>query len=161
MQRSAKPDRHGPVAGLRRPHPAPNRALRPVVQLERTGCGIASVAVIAGVGYREVQRTAGALGITAEDPRLWSETGYVRRLLRRYGIRAGDREVPFSSWAELPLVALLAINWRRVRHRAFWHWVVYWRSPGGPIVLDSKRTLRSHVRRDFGRMKPKWFIPVR
>ena len=27
-------------------------------------------------------------------------------------------------------------------------------------VLDSKKTLRKNRRTDFGRMKPKWFIPV-
>jgi hypothetical protein len=29
-----------------------------------------------------------------------------------------------------------------------------------PVVLDSKRTLRRHIRTDFGRMKPKWWIKI-
>ncbi len=136
------------------------RTIRPVLQLERTGCGIASVAVLAGVGYREAQRTARKMGIRAEDSRLWSETAYMRRLLREYGIRTAKVEMPFSSWTQLPPVALLAIKWYRARGRAFWHWVVYWHGSNGPVVFDSKRTLRSHVRTDFGRMKPKWFIQV-
>ena len=63
--------------------------MKPVVQLERTGCGIASVAALAGVSYWETQRVANRLGIVADDPRLWSETGYVRRLLKEFGIQAG------------------------------------------------------------------------
>jgi hypothetical protein len=47
--------------------------MKPVVQLERTGCGIAAVAVIAGVSYRQAQRTANRLGIFATDRRLWSD----------------------------------------------------------------------------------------
>ena len=134
--------------------------MKPVVQLERTGCGIASVAALAGVSYRETQRVANRLGIFADDPKLWSETGYVRRLLKEYGVRSARTEVPFTSWEALPNLALLAIKWHREGGRAFWHWVVFWRGPYGPIVLDSKRRLRRHLRTDFGRMKPKWCIPV-
>lgn len=134
--------------------------MKPVVQLERTGCGIASVAALAGVSYREMQRLANRLGIFADDPRLWSETDYVRRLLNEFGIKQARTEVPFTSWETLPDLALLAVKWHRERGRPFWHWAVFWRGPYGPVVLDSKRELRNHVRTDFGRMKPKWFIPV-
>src|SRR5580765_818061 len=146
---------------LRRTEGETRVVMKPVVQLERTGCGIASVAALAGVRYREMQRVANRLGIVADDPRLWSETGYVRRLLKEFGIRPASTEVPFTSWEALPDLALLAIKWHRERSSSFWHWVVFWRGPYGPVVLDSKRELRNHVRTDFGRMKPKWFIPVR
>ena len=107
-----------------------------------------------------MQRVANRLGIFADDPRLWSETGYVRRLLKEFGILVVRTEVPFTSWEALPDLALLAIKWHRERGCPFWHWVVFWRGPYGPVVLDSKRALRRHMRTDFGRMKPKWFIPV-
>ena len=134
--------------------------MKPVVQLERTGCGIASVAVLAGASYRQAQRVANRLGIFADDPRLWSETHYVHRLLKQYGIRPARVEKPFTSWEALPDCALLAVKWHKEKDRAFWHWVVFWRGPRGPVVFDSKRTLRRHVRTDFGRIKPKWFIPI-
>lgn len=134
--------------------------MKPVAQLERTGCGIAAVATLAGVNYRQAQRVANRLGIFAGDPTLWSETSYVRRLLTEYGIRSARTEVPFTSWKALPDCALLAVKWHRERGRPFWHWVVFWRGSRGPVVFDSKRALRRHVRTDFGRMKPKWFISV-
>ena len=134
--------------------------MKPVIQLERTGCGIASVATIAGVTYRQAQRAAHRLGIAADDRRLWSETAHVRRLLRHYGVRAARTETPFLSWQTLPAVALLAIKWHRERGCACWHWVVFRRGPAGPVVLDPKRALRANIRRDFGRMKPKWFMTV-
>ena len=134
--------------------------MKPVVQLERTGCGIASMAVLAGVTYAQATRVANRLGIFADDPKLWSETNHVRRLLKEHGFRSTRTEVPFTSWEALPDLALLAIKWHEEGDRAFWHWVVFWRGPRGPVVLDSKRTLRRHVRTDFGRMRPKWCIPV-
>jgi len=134
--------------------------MKPVVQLERTGCGIAAVAALAGVSYRQAQRAANRLGISADDPKLWSETHHFRRLLKEYGIRSAKSEVQFDSWEALPDLALLAIKWHKDRDRAFWHWVVFSRGTDRLVVLDSKRDLRNHVRTDFGRMKPAWYLPV-
>jgi hypothetical protein len=134
--------------------------MKPVVQLDRTGCGIASVAALAGVSYRQARLVANRLGISAGDSRLWSETHHVRRLLKEYGVRSASTQLLFTSWEALPDLAMLAVKWHRERDRSFWHWVVFWRGPYGPVVLDSKRALRPHVRTDFGRMKVKWFIPV-
>ena len=133
--------------------------MKPVIQLERTGCGIASVAALAGVSYRAAREAAGRLGIRAEDHRLWSETTPVRRLLKRYRLRGSFKEQSFRSWAALPKRSLLAINWRRIRGRACWHWVVCVKD-GSTYVLDSSPLLKRHVRTDFRRMKPKWFIAV-
>lgn len=134
--------------------------MKPVVQLERTGCGIASVAALAGVSYTAAKRVANRMGISAADSRLWSETSYVHRLLEQYRLRASSRPTPFVSWDALPNQALLAIKWHRVKGQAFWHWVVFARDSSGTYVLDSKTSLKRHVRKDFWRMKPKWFIEV-
>ena len=135
--------------------------MKPVVQLERTGCGIASVAALAGVPYRQAQRTANRLGIFADDSRLWSQTQPVRRLLKEYRFQTSRKEIPFVSWSALPDLALLAIKWHREGGRAFWHWVVFVREQDGIYVLDSKRALKAHVRTDFGRMRPKLSIRVK
>jgi ABC-type bacteriocin/lantibiotic exporter with double-glycine peptidase domain len=134
--------------------------MQPVVQEEVTGCGIASVAMLAGVTYEEAQRVANRLGICAADKRLWSETAYVRTLLQHYGMLAAAHETPFVTWEALPDTALLAIKWHLERGRPYWHWVVFWRRPQGAVVLDPKRALRSNVRTDFGRMHPRWYIAI-
>jgi hypothetical protein len=135
-------------------------SMGPVLQGEVTGCGIASVAAVAGVTYAGAKRVANNLGIRATDEKLWSETAHVRKLLSHLGYRAGDAEIPFRSWEALPNLALLAIKWHVEKKRPFWHWVVFAREPGGAYVLDSKQSLRHHRRTDFGRMKPKWSIEV-
>lgn len=135
--------------------------MKPVVQLERTGCGIASVAALAGVRYEAAQRSARRLGIVATDERLWSETGHVRRLLAHYGLSAHGAETAFVSWSALPAKSLLVIKWHRNGGRPYWHWVVFVRTHERAYVLDSAAALKRHVRTDFGRMKPKWFLTVR
>jgi hypothetical protein len=131
-----------------------------VVQLEKTGCGIASVAALAGVSYRKAQRSARRLGIFAADHRLWSDTTYVRRLLEAYGLESQAPQTPFSSWSALPSRALLAVKWHSQRGRPFWHWAVFVRQGADACVLDSASTLKRHVRTDFARMKPQWYIAV-
>ncbi|MFT5726565.1 MAG: hypothetical protein ACI8PB_000686 [Desulforhopalus sp.] len=134
--------------------------MEPVIQEETTGCGIAASAVLAGVSYAEAKRTANPLGIYAADTALWSETEHVRKLLREFGISVSLTETPFESWEHLPDKALLAIKWRTKQGRPFWHWVVFVRECGEAKVLDSKKALKSNTRRDFGRIKPKWYIEV-
>ncbi|HTT08241.1 MAG TPA: hypothetical protein VMH34_05565 [Gammaproteobacteria bacterium] len=134
--------------------------MKPVVQLEPTGCGIASVAAIAGLSYAQAKAVAGSLGISARDDELWSKTTHVRKLLEHLGVKTSRSEHPFRSWEPLPDLALLAIKWRLEKGRPFWHWVVFVREGGRACVLDSKKGLRKNHRTDFGRMKPKWFIRI-
>jgi hypothetical protein len=133
---------------------------KPVIQLEGTGCGIASVAAAAGLSYAKTRSIAASLGIFADDESLWSDTSHVRTLLAHCGLEAGPGEKPFRSWEALPDLALLAIKWHIEKGKPHWHWVVFVREEGRAFVLDSNRHLRRNVRTDFRRMKPKWFIPV-
>lgn len=134
--------------------------MKPVVQADRTGCGIAAVAAIAGVSYARAKAVAASSGIFVHDRVLWSETGPVQRLLSRFGLRAARTTTLFRSWADLPDCALLAIKWHLEAHRPCWHWVVFVRDRGRGCVLDSKASLSTHARVDFWRMHPKWFLPV-
>ncbi|MBI5038460.1 MAG: hypothetical protein HZC13_01630 [Nitrospirae bacterium] len=134
--------------------------MKPVVQNERTGCGIASVAALTGVSYVHAKVQAGRLGISAEDPKLWSDTKYVRALLSRFGMSASGKEQKFNSWEKLPDLALLAIKWHLEKGKPCWHWVVFVREAESSYVLDPKKTLKKNKRTDFGRMRPKWFIEI-
>ncbi|ANJ68480.1 hypothetical protein A9404_12280 [Halothiobacillus diazotrophicus] len=134
---------------------------QPVIQEEVTGCGIAAVAVIAGTTYAEARLVAHGLGIHADDSTLWSSTASVRRLLAAFGYVADDEPTPFAGWAQLPDLALLSLKWHLEKGKPYWHWVVFIRSGVAAYVLDSKKALKTHVRTDFGRMRPKWSLGVR
>lgn len=134
--------------------------MKPVVQQEKTGCAIASSAAIADISYSKAKKLANSLGITAEDSTLWSSAKPVRAILKKLCITISASETPFSNWESLPDYALLAIKWHKENGIAYWHWVVFVRENEKAYVLDSKKALKSNIRTDFGRMKPKWFIAV-
>jgi hypothetical protein len=86
------------------------KRMNPVIQEDVTGCGIACVAALAGTTYLHGKKVAARLGIHIADSRLFSDTAFVRTLLKQYGIEATPQEQPFCSWKTLPPLALLAIN---------------------------------------------------
>jgi len=131
-----------------------------IIQQEQTGCGIASVANILGLPYAEVKARANAMGIFASDETLYSDTGYVRRLLQDYGVQSSGSEISFVSWQALPDTALLSIKHHYEYDQPFWHWAVFKRIQGVAVVLDSAAYLDSNERTDFQTMQPKWFIEI-
>lgn len=71
--------------------------MKAVIQEEISGCGIAAVAALAGVSYGQAKRRANSLGIYAQDSSLWSDTDYVRRLLKTYGLHASSGKPHFAT----------------------------------------------------------------
>lgn len=134
--------------------------LKPVIQEETTGCGIASVANVLGKTYSEMKAVANAMGIYAEDKSLWSDTQYVREMLSSAGVETSSSEILFESWEGLPNLALLSIKFHQENGKNFWHWVVFKRLDGQEFVLDSAGYLPSNIRTDFDKMQPKWYIEI-
>lgn len=132
----------------------------PIIQEDITGCGIASVANIIGLPYATVKAKASSIGISVDDDTLFSDTEYVRNLLKEYNFQTTSGETPFESWKSLPDIALLSIKHYTENNRHYWHWVVFKREQGSPVVLDSAAYLDENERTDFHAMKPEWFIEV-
>jgi hypothetical protein len=105
-----------------------------VIQEEEAGCGIASVANIVGQSYNDVKVRANSLGIYAQDDSLYSYTSYVRKLLSEYGVTVSAEETPFKSWIQVPDFALLSTKYHEENGSPFWHWVVFKRINGSPMV---------------------------
>lgn len=134
--------------------------MKTIIQQEISGCGFACIAMLADTSYEEVKKKANSLGIFSEDENLWSETGYVRRLLKEYQIEASSTEVPFSTWDALPNLALLAIKFHLEKGRPFWHWTVFIRSGAKEIIHDPAAYLSVNQRTDFENIAPKWSIEI-
>jgi ABC-type bacteriocin/lantibiotic exporter with double-glycine peptidase domain len=142
-------------------HSPPALILKIVIQEDPTGCGIACAAMLAGLTYREMKKAAAAIGVTPEHPALWETTRPMIALLEQFGMRPAKQEIEFSTWNELPRLALLAIKWHLApTGTPAWHWVVFRRDPPEAIVLDPASSLAKNIRTDFGRMNPKWFIKI-
>jgi len=134
--------------------------MKSIIQEEPTGCAIASTALLAGVSYKKAKEVANNLGIYADDTALWSETGYIRKLLLQFKIGTDKKETAFTDWDSLPDCALLSIKWHLEKDKPYWHWVVFVREKNEQFVYDSSTRLKTNIRKDFGRIKPKWFIGV-
>ena len=134
--------------------------MKPVLQEQTTGCGIACAAALAHRSYAETKTIANALGIFAEDPKLGSTTDPMRKLLAHLHIKIAKAEKPFYNWKGLPNCALLAIKWRMENGTPSWHWTIFVRDGTNSYVIDPKKSLQKNLRTDFRRMKPKWFIKV-
>ncbi|RKZ86420.1 MAG: hypothetical protein DRQ39_05725 [Gammaproteobacteria bacterium] len=134
--------------------------MKAVVQEEVTGCGIAACAAIADISYVKAKNIANNLGIYTDDPSLWSNSTSILKLLTQLGSQVGKHEIQFSDWGSLPDCALLAIKWHLKDGKPFWHWVVFVRDGTKSYILDSNKSLKTNVRTDFGRIKPKWYIEV-
>ena len=134
--------------------------LKPVIQEDITGCAIATAATLARISYEEAKKSADSLNINIHNPTLWSSTQNMRRLLAELDINVNDKEHPFTTWDALPNRAILAIKWHLEKGIPHWHWVTFVREGENMIVLDPKKALKTNLRTDFGRIKPKWFIEV-
>jgi len=134
--------------------------MKPVIQEELTGCAIASAAAIAGISYKKAKQVANGIGIFAQDASLWSDSKPIRDLLAALGIKTDAKEKPFKSWSALPNCALLSSKWHLEAGKPYWHWAVFVREDNVAYVLDSKKSLKSNPRKDFGKIKPKWYIEV-
>jgi ABC-type bacteriocin/lantibiotic exporter with double-glycine peptidase domain len=99
--------------------------MKPVIQEEDTGCGIASIANILGKSYKEISKVASEIGTYAADKSLRSNTNYARRLLTHCGVATSEMEKFFISWENLPDLALLPIKHHRIDGINYWHWVVF------------------------------------
>ena len=113
--------------------------MKPVVQEEITGCGIASSAAIAGITYKEAKAIANSIGIYAEDQSLWSDTQHIRKLLAKLGIKVNKEEKSFKGWASLPDCALISLKWHLENGKPYWHWSVFIREGGSEYYLIQKR----------------------
>ncbi|SNB45245.1 cysteine peptidase family C39 domain-containing protein [Geobacter sp. DSM 9736] len=136
-----------------------NEEPRVVVQEDATGCGIACAAMLAGKTYHAAKRRAKELSLFSDDRNLSSDISDLRPLLESYNIRIG-RKTSFRNWNEVPSPSILAVKHKAGAESECWHWTVFHRRENGPVILDPDRNLKSNVRRDLARLKPKWYIPV-
>lgn len=155
------------VLGSARSFPRPRPMLQRRLQHDRTGCGLACVAMLAGIGYAQARTLARALAIgprarpAGAGPRSagegWrTDARQLRRMLAVLRIGSGaERRV--GAWRECDGDGLVAIN---ARADGTWHWVVYLHDAHAPCVLDPNPRVRRDRRRDFGRMRPSRYVPV-
>ena len=131
--------------------------MRIVKQDDPTGCGIACIAMLAGTDYSSVKELAVKQIEFDNSVTFYTDTNDLKKLGKNFNIELGEQR-DFKSFQELPEIAILAINYNKNSER--WHWVVYRRNSNDEFVCDPRKTIKTDKRRDFGRIKAKWFVPV-
>lgn len=101
------------------------KKIRRIRQRNKSDCGIACVAMMAGVRYREAFR---AFDFAEDEVKLYTTHGRLISALEKLGCKVKKRK--FSSWGGITNCAIIPVNHRCNRKK--FHWVVY----DGKSVLD-------------------------
>lgn len=132
--------------------------MRRVKQGDPTGCGLACIAMLAGTDYSSVRELAvKQLGFD-DSGTFYTGTKHLKDLGKSFDIELGNKRRQFNGFQNLPEMAILAINYKE--DLGTWHWVVYRRTSSDEFVYDPKKNIKTNKRRDFCRIKARWFLPV-
>lgn len=136
------------------------RPLRRIVQKTGTACGLACVAMLARLSFREVAwltREKLPKIFASKHQRTYAKD--LRVLLKALGWRLG-RQVKCRTWTRIPANALVAVQWKRKQDR--WHWVVSSADAQGSCFLDPRKQVKTARRRgrDLQKVRPSWYHRV-
>lgn len=140
-----------------------DRPISRVIQPNGTSCGLACVAMLTRLPFRDVLRCAKELW----EPGVWNGPHYtdaadLRYILKALGWRMG-REVPETDFSKVPHASIGAVHKRvRPNGKTYWHWVVVVHGRGGlPEVLDPRPTVKAARRTDLSRIRLHSYHQVR
>ena len=125
--------------------------IRTIVQADRYGCGVACLAMVAGITYEEARQRFNSLGLGVRrgcKPAYSTSSGEMRMAISSSGLITDSRR--WRGWAELQGLAVIKVrdDWRGAKGR--WHWAVAFRHPEFDIaVFDPHQTEPSFSRMPF------------
>lgn len=131
--------------------------VRRIIQEDVTGCGIACAAMLAGISYSRAKTIALRLGIVGQKPSYYTNASDISKLLRELGL-APSKGRKLSKWSSLRILSVVGVNFSETTGN--WHWVVYVPSTAGGHVLDPRATVKTRLRTDWARLRPRSYIPV-
>lgn len=140
--------------------------IRKIVQTDTYGCGVACLAMVAGISYEAARERFHELGLGVRrgcKPAYSTSSGEMRMAISTSGLISRR----WRGWAELQGLAVIKVrdDWRGAKGR--WHWAVAFRHPEFDIaVFDPHQSAPSFSRMptdvecfDFCIYEPKgeWF----
>ncbi|HAV2807924.1 cysteine peptidase family C39 domain-containing protein [Acinetobacter baumannii] len=131
--------------------------IKRIIQEDSTGCGIACVAMVAGLTYNEAKQIALDNQILKSKKNFYTRSNDVANFLNFLGIKSqNSRKV--CHWESIKTLSIVAINYREATDN--WHWVVYIPNENKGFVLDPNKKIKNEIRVDFSRMKLRSYIPI-
>jgi hypothetical protein len=113
--------------------------MKRITQFDDDGCGVACVAMIAGVSYRRALRA-----MYGDKPLIKTVTGDLRRGLHALGIECGTRLVRSTTPRHYRNLREDAVLKTRTRSDGDWHWIVW--DAKRKLVIDPERKENRYVR---------------
>lgn len=133
------------------------RNIRRITQKTGTSCGVACVAMLSRISYRDAFRVGVAcFGKAAWDESHRTDASDLRVMLAALGWRLG-REVKCKAWRKIPARALVAVQ---KKPKKGWHWVVSDCDSNGPFFFDPRKSVKAVRRREFKTVPVFWYHRV-
>lgn len=132
--------------------------IKRVIQEDSTGCGIACVAMVAGISYAEAkQLTVNNKILKKSVKNFYTTTKDLVNILKSIGIEPSKgRKVRY--WSSINNISIVAINFLETTDT--WHWVVFIPDADTGYVLDPSKRIKAEKRIDFSRMRLRSYIPI-
>jgi len=96
--------------------------MRYVRQLDDTGCGLACIAMLAGVGYKTVRKIARENNLLKRKTMCDTNGADLSRIGKKFGLSISKKRLKFKGYKDLPKLSILAVDYRD--NDINWHWVV-------------------------------------
>ena len=131
-----------------------------IKQDDRTGCGLACIAMLAKTSYNNVRNVAIDKLEFNDSGKFYTNKKHLRKLGNHFNIKIAKKKKKFTNFETLPDIAILAINYKKKSKT--WHWVIYNRDENEEYICDPKESIKSDKRKDFWRIggNTKWFLVV-
>ena len=110
-------------------------------------CGLACVAMVAGVSYEQALEAFRTLDRKGKTNKFYTKHCHVSKMLGHLGL--STKRIRFQSWREIEHHSIVKVN---VKKSGTWHWVVFDAGRTYPAVHDPKPGKRKIVR-DFRGLK--------
>jgi ABC-type bacteriocin/lantibiotic exporter with double-glycine peptidase domain len=125
--------------------PASPSSFHKVLQRQRTDCGVACLAMIAGTSYEAALEAFTKAGLHLYRQRKRPLTSNFKELTAaaaHLGLALHRRA--FESWPHIQSPTILKVSGGRAGRKGNWHWVVAHRTPTGVEIQDPGTDLPSY-----------------
>lgn len=132
--------------------------IKRVIQVDSTGCGIACIAMVAGISYAEAKQITLNNEILKKSVKnFYTTTKDLVNVLNSIGIESSKgRKVRY--WSSINTISIVGINFLETTDT--WHWVLFIPNEDTGYVLDPSKRVKTEKRTDFSRMRLRSYIPI-
>lgn len=116
--------------------------MQKIRQQQLDDCGVACLAMFAGVSYEEAMYAFKSAGLDIARGRKRPFSSNFRELMRAASIlNWSTQRIRFSNWSQVQTVAIVKVMRQR---NGNWHWVVAYRNSQGIAIYDPDIELMSY-----------------